>query len=102
MATGDSEVPGVKAKGIRVERASGRHAPGEGGRVQRGEQAPEAKEGFGLGVVRLHREAIGRVECDVPEGGLRLLSEEEIRVGLGFDPSRGTAGRKSGGPAPRE
>ena len=28
-----------------------RHSPREGGRVQRGEQAPEAKEGFGLGRV---------------------------------------------------
>ena len=40
----------------------------------------------GLPVRRLHREAVGRVVLDVPEGKWRLLSEEEVRDGLGFRP----------------
>jgi len=40
----------------------------------------------GLPVRRLHREAVGRVELDVEEGAFRLLSQEEIRSGLGYTP----------------
>ena len=40
----------------------------------------------GLPVRRLHREAVGGVVLDVPEGGWRLLAPEEIRDGLGYAP----------------
>ncbi|MCP3138700.1 pseudouridine synthase [Pyxidicoccus xibeiensis] len=35
-------------------------------------------------VLALHREAVGGVVLDVPEGACRLLREEEVREGLGF------------------
>ena len=41
----------------------------------------------GLPVRRLHREAIGGVALDVPEGRWRLLTEAEIERGLGFAPT---------------
>lgn len=41
----------------------------------------------GLPVLQLHREAIGGLVLDVPLGELRELTPEEIRSGLGFDPS---------------
>lgn len=42
----------------------------------------------GLPVTALHREAIGTLECDVPVGQLRELSEAEIREALGYATSR--------------
>lgn len=39
----------------------------------------------GLPVKALHREAVGALELDVPEGGLRELSLDEIRGALRFD-----------------
>ncbi|MBX5484100.1 MAG: rRNA pseudouridine synthase [Myxococcaceae bacterium] len=39
-----------------------------------------------LPVVQLHREAVGGVVLDVPEGAFRELSAEEIEAGLGFTP----------------
>lgn len=41
----------------------------------------------GLPVTKLHREAIGKIHCDVPVGTYRVLSPEEIQQGLGFPPS---------------
>lgn len=38
----------------------------------------------GLPVRRLHREAIGGVVLDVPEGASRVLSDEEVEVGLRY------------------
>lgn len=38
----------------------------------------------GLPVTRLHREAIGGIRCDIPEGAYRELTAEEIREGLGW------------------
>lgn len=38
----------------------------------------------GLPTRTLHREAIGSVTLDVPEGRFRLLTEEEVRDGLGY------------------
>ncbi|WP_342379668.1 rRNA pseudouridine synthase [Myxococcus stipitatus] len=35
-------------------------------------------------VVTLHREAVGRVVLDVPEGVFRALRDEEVSAGLGF------------------
>lgn len=40
----------------------------------------------GLPVVQLHREAVGNIEVDVPEGAYRLLSKDEIRDGLLYTP----------------
>lgn len=39
----------------------------------------------GLPVHKLHREAIGELVLDLPEGALRLLSSEEIQHKLGFE-----------------
>ncbi len=38
----------------------------------------------GLPVLALHREAIGTLQVDVPEGQCRLLSEDEVRTLLGY------------------
>lgn len=46
----------------------------------------------GLPVRGLHREAVGKVELDVPLGGWRLLTDEEVREGLRYVP-RHAAGR---------
>ena len=43
----------------------------------------------GLPVNALHREAIGSLELDLPEGTWRELTEEEIRDSLGFARDRG-------------
>jgi 23S rRNA pseudouridine2605 synthase/16S rRNA pseudouridine516 synthase len=40
----------------------------------------------GYPVLTLHREAVGRVILDVAVGTWRLLTEAEVRQGLGFDP----------------
>ncbi len=40
----------------------------------------------GLPVRQLHREAIGEVALDIPEGALRQLTEGEIRDGLRYPP----------------
>ena len=45
---------------------------------------------IGLPVRRLHREAIGGLELDVPEGGWRLLTETEVSEGLRFSASGGS------------
>lgn len=37
-------------------------------------------------VLTLHREAVGGVVLDVPEGGWRLLRDDEVSEGLGFRP----------------
>ena len=37
-------------------------------------------------VLRLHREAVGDLRCDVEEGALRRLSDEELRGALGYEP----------------
>lgn len=47
-------------------------------------QAKRMLGAVGLPVTRLHREAIGGVELDVPEGGFRALSDEEVVRGLKF------------------
>lgn len=39
----------------------------------------------GLPVRALHREAVGGIELDIPEGTFRLLSEDEIREGLRYE-----------------
>jgi 23S rRNA pseudouridine2605 synthase/16S rRNA pseudouridine516 synthase len=44
----------------------------------------------GLPVRALHREAVGGVELNVPEGSFRLLTPEEVAEGLRYTP-RGTA-----------
>lgn len=41
----------------------------------------------GLPVTALHREAVGELELDVPEGAWRLLSQDEVRLKLGFEPA---------------
>lgn len=41
----------------------------------------------GLPTRALHREAVGSLACDVPPGVYRLLSDDEVRDGLGFPPS---------------
>ena len=46
-------------------------------------------DALGLPIRGLHRDAIGSVALDVPEGGWRELSPEEIRTGLGFRPAKG-------------
>ncbi len=38
----------------------------------------------GLPVMRLHREALGTLELDVPEGGYRELSSQELVEKLGY------------------
>jgi pseudouridine synthase len=38
----------------------------------------------GLPVLRLHREALGKLVLDVPEGGFRELTEDEVRDALGY------------------
>lgn len=38
----------------------------------------------GLPVLKLHREAVGAIECDFPEGTLRELTAEEIQKGLKY------------------
>ncbi len=40
----------------------------------------------GLPVRALHREAVGDLELDVPEGGYRVLTDEEVARRLGFEP----------------
>lgn len=52
-------------------------------------QAKRMLGAVGLPVTRLHREAIGSIELDVPEGGWRLLSAGDVREGLKFDPGAG-------------
>lgn len=42
----------------------------------------------GLPTLTLHREAVGGLTLDVPEGGVRALEEEEIRSALSFEPRR--------------
>jgi 23S rRNA pseudouridine2605 synthase/16S rRNA pseudouridine516 synthase len=42
----------------------------------------------GLPVRKLHREAVGTIALDVPEGGWRLLTDDEVRDGLGFTPRK--------------
>jgi 23S rRNA pseudouridine2605 synthase/16S rRNA pseudouridine516 synthase len=41
---------------------------------------------LGLPVTKLHREAVGGLELDVPPGACRLLTEQEIREALGYLP----------------
>jgi len=45
----------------------------------------------GLPTRTLHRDAVGSLTLDVPVGGFRLLTEEEIREGLGYQ-GRGVSG----------
>ena len=42
----------------------------------------------GLPVRALHREAVGGVELDVPEGSFRLLSDTEVSEGLRYTPGK--------------
>ncbi|MHB8874689.1 MAG: pseudouridine synthase [Myxococcaceae bacterium] len=41
----------------------------------------------GLPVVALHREAVGELTLDVGPGEVRLLTDDEVRAGLSFDPT---------------
>lgn len=50
----------------------------------------------GLPVRALHREAVGGIELDIPEGTFRLLSDEEVRDGLRYE------GRGAAPPGPPE
>lgn len=43
----------------------------------------------GLPVRALHREAVGGLELDLPEGAWRLLTDAEVRDGLGWPPASG-------------
>ena len=43
----------------------------------------------GLPVLSLHREAIGTLVVDVDEGQCRLLSDDEVRTALGYQPRKG-------------
>jgi 23S rRNA pseudouridine2605 synthase/16S rRNA pseudouridine516 synthase len=43
----------------------------------------------GLPVLALHREAIGTLQVDVPESQCRLLSDDEVRTLLGYEPRNG-------------
>ncbi len=54
---------------------------------------------IGLPVTALHREAVGELELDVPEGTWRLLTEDEIRAKLHFEPAL-TPQRAGGCPPP--
>lgn len=42
-----------------------------------------------LPTLALHREAVGKLELDVPERGCRELSDAEVREALGFEPREG-------------
>ena len=44
---------------------------------------------LGLPVLQLHREAIGALVLDVPEGAFRLLSDAELRTALRYAPRGG-------------
>ena len=46
----------------------------------------------GLPVRALHREAVGGVELDLPEGGFRLLTPQELSEGLRFGPPPSSSG----------
>lgn len=46
----------------------------------------------GLPTLALHREAVGQLELDVPEGQVRELADEEVEAKLGFLPRRGHGG----------
>jgi 23S rRNA pseudouridine2605 synthase/16S rRNA pseudouridine516 synthase len=52
----------------------------------------------------LHREAVGGVVLDVPEGACRLLTDAEVEQGLQFRGTDGvlSASRRAAGPPPRE
>ncbi len=50
----------------------------------------------GLPARALHREAVGGVELDIPEGTFRLLSPEEISQGLRYSGRDGAATRPAG------
>ena len=47
-------------------------------------QVKRMLEAVGHPVLGLHREAMGTVTLDVPEGSWRLLTEDEVTRGLGF------------------
>ena len=42
----------------------------------------------GLPVRALHREAVGGVELDIPEGSFRLLTDTEVSEGLRYTPGK--------------
>ena len=44
---------------------------------------------LGMPVLELHREAVGTLELDVPEGSCRLLSDTEVRRALRYSPRHG-------------
>lgn len=46
----------------------------------------------GVPTLALHREAVGRLELDVPEGQVRELGDDEVAAKLGFTPRRGHGG----------
>jgi 23S rRNA pseudouridine2605 synthase/16S rRNA pseudouridine516 synthase len=46
----------------------------------------------GLPTLALHREAVGRLELDVPEGQVRELADDEVATKLGFTPRHGHGG----------
>jgi pseudouridine synthase len=67
----------------------------EDGRVEltltegRNHQVKRMLGALGMPVLELHREAIGTLVLDVPEGGCRLLSDDEVETFLRYTPRRG-------------
>jgi 23S rRNA pseudouridine2605 synthase len=51
-------------------------------------QVKRMLEAVGHPVLGLHRESLGTVTLDVPEGSWRLLTEDEVERGLGFQEDR--------------
>jgi 23S rRNA pseudouridine2605 synthase/16S rRNA pseudouridine516 synthase len=49
-------------------------------------QVKRMLQAVGLATLALHREAIGGVGCDVPVGGCRELTDEEVRSALRYAP----------------
>ncbi|HZH03322.1 MAG TPA: pseudouridine synthase, partial [Myxococcaceae bacterium] len=62
----------------------------EDGRVEltltegRNHQVKRMLGAVGLPVLALHRQAVGALVLDVPEGAVRLLTEDEVRQSLGY------------------
>lgn len=54
----------------------------------RNHQVKRMLAAVGLPVKALHREAVGALRLDVPEGRYRLLEAREVAEGLGFNPAR--------------
>ena len=52
----------------------------------RNHQAKRMLAAVGLPVLKLHREAIGTLVVDVPEGEMREVSDEEVRKALQYEP----------------